>query len=181
MCCQVIRKRARYYGRALFLYSGSMPDLHTADSRNDYSRIKGGGGRQPMSVERDVFVEWLATPKSLRDPKYQNELAKELGVSHSTLTTWKRDPRVIAKVRMKIHGVLSIEVLPDIVDSLKTTALDPENTRSVSASKLLIDLMNRADESVMDVPLGDMSLDELQVALAALYDEVGDRMSSDGT
>lgn len=156
-----------------------MPSLHTADSRNDYSKIKGGGGRQPMSVERDIFVEWLATPKSLRKPKTQNALAKELDVHITTLSTWKRDPRVIAKVRMKIHGHLTIETLPDIVESLKTTALDPDNTRSVSASKLLIDLMNRADESVVDVALADMSLGELHDQMVALYDEVDERMPSE--
>lgn len=37
---------------------------------------------------------WLGLPKEFREPKTQEELAKQLEVSKETLSTWKKDPFV---------------------------------------------------------------------------------------
>lgn len=36
------------------------------------------------------FIDWLAQPDALREPKTQTELAKELNVEDATLSDWKK-------------------------------------------------------------------------------------------
>lgn len=35
------------------------------------------------------FIEWIATPSSIRNPKTQQELSKKFGVGQDTLSEWK--------------------------------------------------------------------------------------------
>ncbi len=44
------------------------------------------------------FAQWLVLPESKRQPKTQGELARELGVSRTTLSTWRRLPVIQAIV-----------------------------------------------------------------------------------
>ena len=65
---------------------------------------------------------------------------------------------------------------PDIVDSLYVQATDPQNTRSVQASKLLLEVMWRSvDEASTASDLSLMSVKELKQLAAGLYDELDDR------
>ncbi len=43
---------------------------------------------KPVAYMR--FIEWVATPEPLREPKTQIELAKVLKVNDSTLSDWKK-------------------------------------------------------------------------------------------
>ncbi len=152
-----------------------MPKVHDAESRHDLSKMTNAGHGRVLTVERDLFVEWLSMPPSERKPSTQKDLAGELGVTAQTLLNWKRDPRIVAKVRTKIHSVLALNDLSGIVESMKTIALNPEHRSSVSAAKLLIDLMARADDTLIEVPLADMSLSDLRGMVAELYDVIDEK------
>jgi|SRR5690606_20320729 len=41
--------------------------------------------------EYQQFIEWMATPPSLRDIKDQRQLASHLGVHEATLSDWKKN------------------------------------------------------------------------------------------
>lgn len=130
----------------------------------------------PYTAEKEQFIEWLATPKHLREPSTMKGMAEALGVHLQTLYNWRRDPRVVEAVRGKLQSVLSISELPDIIESLLAQAKDPENTRSVQASKLLVDMMEKAELKTAATPLADMSNEEIRLLAAELHDEVDDRI-----
>jgi len=131
-----------------------------------------------MQALRDEFIEWLSVPPARRQPKSQEKMAKHLGVVPSTLTVWKRDPRIINAVKGKIRNEIAVADLPDIVDSLKEQAFNPDNARSVQAAKLLIELMKEGENDAASVPLGDMSNEELREMAAKLHDEFDERIES---
>ena len=129
------------------------------------------------SDELEFYIEWAATPKSMRgELQSQEKLAKHLGVSGQTIRNWKRDPRVQTRVDRIQSARIRIDQYPDIVDSLYVQATDPQNTRSVQASKLLLEVMWRSvDEASTASDLSLMSVKELKQLAAGLYDELDDR------
>ena len=135
----------------------------------------GGDPRGPLTVERDQYVEWLSLPPNRREPASQAKMAEALGVTEQTLRNWKRDPRITAKVKGKIQSVIALNDLSQIVDTLKEQAFDPDNPRSVQASKVLIELMREGEATSVDVPLSDKTNDELKELVADLYDEFDER------
>ena len=129
------------------------------------------------SSEKAEFIEWYATPESLRDPRTQKELADILGVQPNTITDWKKDPRVLSAVK-GLQQKAVVGSLSDIIESLIEQATDVTNPRSVAASKILVEMADKGDKATDTVPLGDMSTDELKELVSGLYDEIGDRAES---
>ncbi len=125
--------------------------------------------------EKARFVDWLCLPEKEREPASMAKMADALGVSGQTLRNWKRDPIVISQVKNRLQSVISIQYLPGIVESLRVQAMDPDHPRSVQASKLLIEMMEKAESSQVEIPLAEKSNEELKVMAAALYDEFDDR------
>ena len=146
---------------------GSKPEWFDANGAVKQHALK--------SAEKETFIDWLAQPKHLREPASLQKMHEALDVSLQTLRAWKRDPRVQSKVRAKLQGQLTISELPDIIESLLTQAKDPENTRSVQASKLLIELMEKVDDASVSVPLADMTNIQLRDMAANLHDEFDER------
>lgn len=76
------------------------------------------------------FIEWLATPTPLRNPKTQGEFAKENSLHHSTLSIWKLiegfsdDLWTAVTRRMK-------DDIPDVVYALKSRIFKDGNPRAV--------------------------------------------------
>lgn len=129
--------------------------------------------------EKQLFVEWLATPKAEREPASMKKLEEVLGVTRQTLYNWRRDPRVVAKVSNLVGRNLSVASYVDVIESLKVQATDPENPRSVMAAKvLLIEIHKQSAEPELD--LKTMSNKELQELAAGIYDMVDDRMPHTG-
>ena len=89
-----------------------MPKVHKLDGSRKVKHLT------PYPEELDRFVEWLSLPESERKPRSQAKMAVELGVHIDTLRVWKRDPRVISRVRSKIQGVLALNDLAGIVDGV---------------------------------------------------------------
>jgi len=146
-----------------------MPKVHKFDGSRNTDHMT------PFQDELDVAVEWWSTPKSGRVPSSQAKLAKELGVSEQTLRNWKRDPRIASRVSGKVLTVLSVEDLPDIVDTMRIIATDPEHRSCIAAGRELLSLMEKATGMAAPVPMAEMSDGELKQLAADLYDAVDDR------
>jgi len=80
------------------------------------------GTKQEIEDWKRQFGMWLGLPESAREPKKQEHLAHQLGVSPETLTRWKRDPAVIkakeSAVRM-LGGNDMYEVAKTITEKAK--------------------------------------------------------------
>jgi len=64
-----------------------------------------------LSDRKKQFGMWLGRPRSLREPKNQEELADLLGVTKRTLTRWAKDPEVlnIAQNYKKLEATVSLD------------------------------------------------------------------------
>jgi len=57
--------------------------------------------------------------------------------------------------------------------------LNPESSRSVAASKLLLDLMEKGESSEKVIPLTEMSMADLKQLAADMFDVFDDREAID--
>jgi hypothetical protein len=73
-------------------------------------------------ANQDKFVEWLAVPKHMREPKTQKELAAHLDVCPDTLSRWKKNPELQARV-YKLALARLEAVLPDVFQVIIDNAL----------------------------------------------------------
>jgi len=146
--------------------------------------IGGVGSREDVdlslkSAEKAAFVDWLSLPPSEREPSSIPKFGQAVGVSRKTLYNWRRDPRVIAAVKGKITGAIAIRDLPQIVDTLKEIAFDPQNPRAVQAAKELIALMERGEKATDSIPLADLTDAEMRELASNFYDEMDKRIDDD--
>lgn len=135
---------------------------------------------EPYKAEaQEQFIEWLALPRSERQPPTYAALAEELGVSVASLYNWKKDPHVTDQVRARMRSVLGVEKLPDVIGQLYRVATGDgyKGSENVSAARTLLDWFERAappDSS--HAPLSELSLKDLKQLAADLHDEVDERM-----
>jgi hypothetical protein len=123
------------------------------------------------------LMEWLPTPKNLRDPPSQRLLADEIGVSARLLRDWMADPGFRASWEDKAQEIMgSPERTQAVLDTLFSAATDPDNRSHVQAAKLYLEATNSIRPATVEVnvnkkptELSDRELDELiaQGALAA--------------
>ncbi len=78
------------------------------------------------------FVVWVATPKELRDPKTQAELAQKFGVGQDTLSDWKKRDGFYEKVA-KVRKSWGRDRTPDVIHALYRNIM---KTGSVQGVKL---------------------------------------------
>jgi hypothetical protein len=135
-------------------------------------------GHHSVKVEeRRRFVEWLATPPADRVPSTQHELADELGVARQTLVKWKTDVRFVSEVAARVGRHIDLELMPQIVKSLHSQAIDPKNPRSVQAAKELFAFLRwnveRTQENNAEVK--DLSDEELRDLMLSTLDELDGR------
>ena len=151
-----------------------MPKFYGSKSQGGVGLASDGADLAVKSMEKQRFIEWYSTPDALKVPRLQKELAVELGVTPQTISAWKRDPRVMSAVRGITQGEI-VESLGEIVDSMKTIATDPTHKSSVAAARLLLDMLDKGEQMVDTVPLGDLSDKELKELVAGVYDAIDDR------
>lgn len=75
-----------------------------------------------LSSNKQVFVDWLATPDFAKEIKTQRELAKFLGVSEVTLSRWKQDKDIIEFVINRKRELAGVELLPKVIDAIAIRA-----------------------------------------------------------
>lgn len=147
----------------------------TDDRKQDWS-WKTGSPEKRARMER--FIEWCLTPQGQREPSSKAKLARELGVSEQTLRNYQRDPQFLKKVSDEARALARVDRLPDILDSLYVQARDPENPRSVTAARTLMEFMEKATEQEASVDVQSLSDEDLvQVALKLLHRANGESAS----
>lgn len=68
-------------------------------------------------VEYEQFIAWVALPKSLKNPKTQAELAKQIGVGPDTLSEWKQRHGFWDRVNEQMK-IWAKEKTPDVISIL---------------------------------------------------------------
>ncbi|MFH1990242.1 MAG: hypothetical protein ABIJ19_00025 [Patescibacteria group bacterium] len=67
------------------------------------------------------FIDWMATPKYLREPEYQKDFAVQIEVSEDTLTDWKKHPQFFQLMQLRISNWIK-ERVPDVIGALYENA-----------------------------------------------------------
>ena len=77
---------------------------------------------EELREKRIRFALWLATPEKARNPKSQQELANELGVTPETISRWRDHPSVV-EIKNNAVGYMMNDVLWDVVTKTKEAAV----------------------------------------------------------
>ena len=96
-----------------------------------------------MSKRKQVFAEWLAVPKKMREPRTQKELATVLNVQPETLSKWKKDQGLQELVFEMARTRLEVE-LPDIMQVI----VDKAKEGQIQFVKLVLELTNKHSEKI---------------------------------
>jgi len=91
------------------------------------------------------FIEWIATPQYLREPKFQKDLAELIGVSEDTLTDWKRHPQFPLLLQSKISAWIK-ERVPDVIGALYETASAKGESKEVELFLRLAGMQTRKEK-----------------------------------
>lgn len=134
----------------------------------------------PLRQER--FLQWLTTPKSLRDYPTQIAYSQGEGVPMDTLKVWKRDQRFQNELWKRARKTLvDPQVLIDIFHYVSSAALDedrPDNVR-YKFVRTYLELVGEIGQgsgqnvwvNVFQTPVDQLSEQELEAQLAALQAE----------
>ena len=91
-----------------------------------------------ISVDQEIFAEWLAVPKKMRVPKTQKELASLLNVCPDTLSRWKMNAEFQSKVSKMALSRLKT-ALPDIFQVI----IDNARAGKFQFVKLILELTEK--------------------------------------
>jgi len=123
--------------------------------------------------KRQLFIEWLCTPKRDRDPQTQEAFARLHFLDPDTLTRWKKDRVfILAWENYYLATVGSPERKQTILDTLYRTSTDPDDPRHVAAASKYMEIVDGLKPQRLDVhlhrPAKDLTDEELN-AIAAQY------------
>lgn len=76
------------------------------------------------------FAKWCGTPRRLRQPSTQKELAEEIGVNQDTLTDWKNHPDFWPLVKDTVVRWMR-EKVPDVLGGLYEKAANRGSAKEV--------------------------------------------------
>jgi hypothetical protein len=91
-----------------------------------------------LSKNKEIFAEWLAVPREMREPKTQKELAVHLNVCPDTLSRWKVDSEFQAQV-YKLALTRFEAVLPDVLQVI----IDNARAGKFQFVKLVLELTDK--------------------------------------
>lgn len=119
--------------------------------------------REGAIARMDVFVEWLVTPKALRNPTTKKALAALLDVSSETLRRYETDPWLKTEFLRRSRAAFTVARASDVLETLYTRAMDPNDPQGVTAARTLMSFFEAADkhEGAESVDLSSMTNDEL--------------------
>lgn len=95
------------------------------------------------SPRQQRFIAWLALPEELRDPRFQQDLAGELGVKRETLSRWKRIPGLTAEAAR-----FARELLKDELPAIFGTLVKEAKSGSFQHIKLVLEVAGEYEESL---------------------------------
>lgn len=118
---------------------------------------------------KQAFLRWLCTPPKDREPRSQELLAQELGMSREVLSRWKDDKEFIeAWEKLYLKTIGNPERKQTIMDTLYRTATDPDDPKHVQAAKQYFEIEGSVKPAKMQVEvtksasnLTDEELDEI--------------------
>ena len=167
-----------------------MPEEWWGEGQEDAS-WKTGSDAKRERIEQ--YIEWLLTPKDLREPSSKQKFSDELGVHVNTLRNYDKDPAFQRQLMKDARTVSRVNRLPDLLESLyrisqgqnadgktKTNRFGeevfPSPAASVTAAKTLIDHMTNLapDEGEEAVDLESMDDDALANLAVKLLQRVSD-------
>jgi hypothetical protein len=73
------------------------------------------------TAEQMRFIRWLALPKAERKPKYQRDLALEIGVVEDTLSRWKDLPGFRDAVNAQAREYVRDDI-PEVLFAIRKAA-----------------------------------------------------------
>lgn len=68
-----------------------------------------------------IFIDWLALPKAMRQPRTQKELCQKFGVGEGTLSEWKRLPGFMDEVARVAKEFMKDDVA-DVLGAIRSSA-----------------------------------------------------------
>jgi hypothetical protein len=115
---------------------------------------------------RQVFIEWLCTPKRDREPREQKDFAEQHSIANSVLTRWKKDRTfLLAWEAYYLATIGSPERKQALLDTLYRTGTDGDDPRHVAAASKYMELVDGLKPQRLDVhmhrPAKDLSDEEL--------------------
>lgn len=123
-----------------------------------------------------IVIDWMLTPKNLREPKTIEALAKQLGVISATIRNWRKEPAFQREMTDRMRGLVRVDKLEHIIEALYQTAISPV-PQQPAAAKLLLDFMEKA-QPAKTIDVSALSPEELhELAIAALNQVAGDGLS----
>jgi len=99
------------------------------------------------SAKQKLYIEWLATPRTEREPATNKDFANKIGVTDRTLRNWKQNPKLWEKVHMIAKLLLSSH-LPDIYDKLGDMAASGNLNAITTALESVGDLQQGKDINI---------------------------------
>lgn len=98
---------------------------------------------------QERFIDWLALPEELREPRFHRGFAEQIGVREETLSRWKRLPGLTAEASRRARDLLKSD-LPEIYGALVREA----KAGSFQHIKLALEVAGEHTDSV-DVNVTD--------------------------
>ena len=130
-------------------------------------------GSSIKRANMELLVEWLLTPREVREPKTKTALAEQLGVTTQTLRNYEKDLFVVKELQRRRRDVFKVEHVGDIVATLVVRATDPDAGASGNqAAKILLDWGDKQTQDMNAAALRDLSDAELKGMLADMYERL---------
>lgn len=120
-------------------------DMHDVYENGESWKTGSAAKRRRM----ESYLEWLLTPKDVRDPKTKTEFAAMLDVTIQTLTNYERDAWFKRELWNRARRSLKVTKWAEVVEAMFGIATDPGNRNAVSAARLLKEII------VMDIGESD--------------------------
>lgn len=129
--------------------------------------------KRELNARQRAYVLWAATPPAEREIKTQAELAEVLGVTHSAVWKWSKDPRVIEAVRFcTLQNAGSPDKIQAILDMVFEQAMEKKDVRLaevwmkgtgvMGSFGRQSDIMDIVDDLESEVSIADLTVEELR-------------------
>ncbi|KKL86154.1 hypothetical protein LCGC14_1947560 [marine sediment metagenome] len=138
-------------------------------------------GSSLTEMRKEAYIEWLLTPTSERVPSTKKEFAAMYEVTTQTLRNYARDPKVQSELVRRGRAINKVERAQDVLDSLYNMATSKGDLEyratpaaAVSAAKVWLDWTDQQVSEGNDIPLEELSKEELLALVSRVYDVVDD-------
>ncbi len=137
-------------------------------------------GSSDTEERKEAYIEWLLTPKEERKPNTKAAFADVIGVSTQTLRNYARDPKVQSELVRRGRAINKVERAQDVLGSLYNMAtggaegLTTTPAAAVSAAKVWLDWTDQQVSEGNDIPLEELSKEDLLELVSRVYDAVDD-------